>query len=220
MDGTRSIRDELRVLPVFSVPSPSLDYGDLPDSPTELFRDWLDTAIATGIPEPHAMTLSTVDPDGAPDARVLILKDQIRESWYFASSAASAKGRHLQDDRRAALTFYWPGIGRQVRIRGLVERRDEAASGSDFLARGLGARAVALASNESAPLGDRSECVAAVSDARERLAVDPNLVAAHWALYSLTADQVEFWQADPNRMHHRIQYSRPHGDWVRSLLWP
>ena len=151
---------------VFSVPSPSLDYGDLPDAPSQLFRDWLESAITAGVPEPHAMTLSTVDPDGAPDARVLILKDQIRDDWYFASSSVSAKGRQLQGEHRAALTFYWPGIGRQVRIRGQVESLSAAASGSDFLARGLGARSVAFASTESSPLEDRNQCVVAVTGAQ------------------------------------------------------
>jgi pyridoxamine 5'-phosphate oxidase len=220
MDGDQSIRDELRALPVFSVPSPSLDYSDLSAAPSELFRDWLDAAITAGVPEPHAMTLSTVDPDGAPDARVLILKDQIRDDWYFASSSVSAKGRQLDEEHRAALTFYWPGIGRQVRVRGQVERLDVGASGSDFLARGLGARAVALASAESSPLEDRRQCVVAVTEAQELLMRDPNLVAAHWSLYSLIADQVEFWQADADRLHHRIQYRRKHGAWIRGLLWP
>jgi pyridoxamine 5'-phosphate oxidase len=79
---------------------------------------------------------------------------------------------------------------------------------------------VALASIESAPLGDRDQCVAAVSAARQLLMDDPNLVAGHWALYSLTADQVEFWQADIDRLHHRIQYRMRDRTWVRSLLWP
>jgi pyridoxamine 5'-phosphate oxidase len=146
MDADQSIRDELRALPVFAAPSPFLDYSSLPDSPSELFRAWLHSAIASGVPEPHSMTLSTVDDDGAPDARVLILKDQVVDDWLFASSSTSSKGQQLQAAHRAALTFYWPGLGRQVRVRGRVEPRDAQATTHDFLARGMVARSVALAS--------------------------------------------------------------------------
>jgi len=79
---------------------------------------------------------------------------------------------------------------------------------------------VALASNESTPLGSRQECLEAVQEARHRLDGTPGLVAGHWALYSLTATRVEFWQADIDRVHHRVQYVRRQGGWERSLLWP
>jgi pyridoxamine 5'-phosphate oxidase len=216
----RSIRDELRSLPVFASPPPAVDYDDLPDSPRDLFREWLRAAIQSGALEPHSMTLSTVDSSGAPDARILILKDQVGEEWRFASSSTSAKGMQLQANRDAALTFYWPNLSRQVRIRGRVHELDAQLSQDDFLARGLGARSAALASSESTPLEDRDQCVEAVSEARQRLIDTPNLVAGHWALYSLTANQVEFWQADVDRLHHRIQYLRRQASWDRGLLWP
>jgi len=98
MEDDRSLRAELRALPVFSAPSPFLDYSDLPDSPSDLFRVWLRAAIASGVPEPHAMTLATVDPDGAPDARILILKDQVGDEWLFASSSTSAQSGCLTSD--------------------------------------------------------------------------------------------------------------------------
>ena len=220
MEGDRSIREELRALPVFSSPSPSFDYDVLPDAPSELFRTWLRAAIDAGVPEPHAMTLGTVDPEGAPDARILILKDQVGDEWHFASSATSAKGRQLQGEERATLTFYWTALGRQVRIRGRVEPLDPRSSGDDFLARGLGARAVALASEESTPLGTRDQCVEAVAEARRLVMEDQVLVPDHWTLYSLTATQVEFWQADADRLHHRVQYRLLDAVWVRGLLWP
>ena len=124
-----------------------------------------------------------MDDDGAPDARVLILKDQVGDDWLFASSSTSSKGQQLQAEHRAALTFYWPGLGRQVRVRGRVEPRDAQATTDDFLARGLVARSVALASAQSMTLGDRDQCAEAVRSARQLLMDDPNLVAAHWTLY-------------------------------------
>jgi pyridoxine/pyridoxamine 5'-phosphate oxidase len=121
------------------------------------------------------MTLSTVDADGSPDARVLILKDVTEGCWWFASSSESAKGRQLGASPAAALTFYWPAHARSVRIRGPVMAATATQSANDFGARGLGARAVALASKESQPARNREEIDEAVAAARSRLAGDPSL---------------------------------------------
>ena len=116
--GTRSegerptLRAELRSLPVFESSPPAIDYDDLPVLPGELFHRWIRTAIGYGTPEPHAMTLSTVDADGAPDARVLILKDQVDDEWRFASSSRSPKGVQL-DARRDAAGRAQRGQGRR-----------------------------------------------------------------------------------------------------------
>ncbi len=137
----------------------------------------MEAAIGAGALEPHVMTLSTADADGRPDARMLILKDVSSAGFWFATSADSAKGRQLRVNPAAALTFYWPLLGRQVRVRGRVEAASADQSAQDFLARGVGARAVALASAESSPLASRAECAAAVEAASARLADLPDLVA-------------------------------------------
>lgn len=124
------------------------------------------------------MTLSTCGGDGRPDARVLILKDLTSEGLWFATSAHIAKGRQLTANPDASLMFYWPQLARQVRVGGRVEPAAEEESAADFLARGAGARAVALASHESAPLSSRQECTAAVAAARARVDAIPQLVAS------------------------------------------
>jgi pyridoxamine 5'-phosphate oxidase len=167
-----------------------------------------------------AMTLSTSDLAGAPDARTLILKDLDEQGWWFATSAESVKGSQLTTHPAAALTFYWPQVGRQVRVRGPVLPGPAELSAADFRSRGTGARAVALASRESQPLDSRSACAQAVADAERQLAADPDLAAPSWQVYAVVAQTVEFWQADKDRQHVRVQYRRGEQGWTRTLLWP
>lgn len=214
------VRDFLRSLPVFAGAIRDFRTDSLPDDPAELFSRWLREAVEDGVPEPHAMTLSTSDTAGAPDARVLILKDLNDEGWWFATSAESAKGVQLAAQPSAALTFYWPPVARQVRVRGPVLSGSAELSAADFRSRGSGARAVALASRESRPLADRSTCEQAVAEAVRQLVAEPDLISATWQVYVLAAHTVEFWQADKDRQHTRVQY-RHHADrWTHTLLWP
>jgi len=166
------------------------------------------------------MTLSTSDLTGAPDARTLILKDLDEQGWWFATSAASIKGSQLATHPVAALTFYWPQVARQVRVRGHVVTGSAERSAADFRSRGTGARAVALASRESQPLDNRSACARAVADAERQLAADPDLAAPSWQVYAVVAHTVEFWQADKDRQHVRVQYRHGEDGWTRTLLWP
>jgi pyridoxamine 5'-phosphate oxidase len=214
------VRDFLRSLPVFSGVIRDFDIDALPDEPIELFCQWLHAAVDDGVPEPHAMTLSTSDATGAPDARTLILKDVNEQGWWFATNADSAKGIQLAARPIAALTFYWPSVGRQIRVRGPVATGSTDLSAGDFRSRGNGARAVALASHESQPLINKAVYTQAVADAEKQLAADPSLVSPSWQVYAIAADTVEFWQADKDRLHTRVQY-RPHdGRWTHTLLWP
>jgi pyridoxamine 5'-phosphate oxidase len=213
------MRDYLRGLPVFTGVLAGFDTGAVPAEPGELFADWLREAVGAGVREPHAMTVSTSGPEG-PDARVLILKDVDEHGWWFATSATSAKGRQLADDPRAALTFYWVEVARQVRVRGGVVAGTREQSAADFRARGTSARAVALASSGSRPLADRDTGLRAVHDADLRLANDPTLVEESWTVYAVRPDSVEFWQADKDRMHHRLRYEAHGAGWQRTLLWP
>lgn len=214
------MRELLRSLPVFAGVIGDFDLDDLPGDPAELFRRWLQDAIDDGVIEPHAMTLSTIDAAGWPDARTLILKDLDAAGWWFGTNADSAKGRQLAATPAAALNFYWPLVGRQIRVRGSVSIGSADAGAADFRARGTGARAVALASRESEPLADRATCANAVAAAALQLAADPDLIAPSWSAYAVVADTVEFWSADKDRQHLRVQYRRLDDRWTHTLLWP
>lgn len=204
----------LRSLPVFASELPEFDVGGAPADPVDLFTTWLDEAVQHGVVEPHAMTLSTVDGDGRPNARVLILKGIVDGRWRFASSGLSVKGRELAVTADAALTFYWPGRGRQVRVRGSVVAADPEVSAEDFLQRSPAARAEALLARQSQTLK---------GELPELAPPPPDLVAEHWTVYEVVADEVEFWQADADRRHVRLVYTRARGDdarWTTKRLWP
>jgi pyridoxamine 5'-phosphate oxidase len=216
-----SIRERLRALPSLAQQPPvRFEIERAPQSPEPLFVDWLTEAITSGEPEPHAMTLSTCDAQGMPDARVLILKDLDEHGWWFATSASSTKGQQLADTPAAALTFHWRRLARQVRVRGSVITGSRAQAAADFRARGVGARAVSLACRQSEPLLERQERPAEMRRATQALLSDPDVVPESWMLYGVQPVVVEFWQADPDRLHTRLRYTRAESTWQRHLLWP
>ena len=140
-----SLRELLRSQRVFPDAMPVFDPDEVPDNPVTLFLRWLEAALKDAVPAPHAMTLATADDRGRPSSRVLICKDVDGAGhWYFASGAASGKGRDLAVNPHAALSFWWPGQGRQIRIRGAVVPAGAPASAADFLARPPASRAEAL----------------------------------------------------------------------------
>jgi pyridoxamine 5'-phosphate oxidase len=215
------MRDLLRGLPVFAADLPYFDVGSAPRDPVPLFVQWLATAIEAKVPEPHAMTLATADAHGRPSSRVLICKDLDADGrWYFATSATSRKGFELAENPHGALVFYWPQQGRQIRVRGPVHASGAQDSAADFLARSPASRAEALTGRQSEFLDDPAELDTALQTAQARLAADPGLVAPGWTRYALAADEVEFWQADQDRRHTRLRYTREGGSWTRHRLWP
>ncbi|MGP4046128.1 pyridoxine/pyridoxamine 5'-phosphate oxidase [Streptomyces sp. 2A115] len=214
------LRQLLRGLEVFAGELPVFDPSAAPDTPTELFTEWLLAAVDAGVREPHAMTLSTAGADGNPTARTLILKGLGPDSWRFASDGGSVKARNLAERPYAALTFYWPQLARQVRVRGPVVPESPEDSAADFLARGAGARAEALLGRQSGPLTDLAERDTAVKKSLARLAAEPDLVAPGWTLHSVHAESVEFWQGDKERRHTRLAYLRSGEGWGKQLLWP
>lgn len=214
------LRALLRALPVFTGALPTLDAHPAAD-PVALFAGWLREAIADDVREPHAMVLSTVDASGRPDARTLILKSLAPDGrWRFAGSAHSGKGRALSCHPFAALTFYWPTHGRQVRIRGAVAELGEQARAEDFVARSAAARAEVLVGRQGEPLTDPAAGQAEHAAALARIESDPRLVADGWRLWEVVADSVEFLQGSPSRGHVRIRYARTADGWRGTRLHP
>jgi pyridoxamine 5'-phosphate oxidase len=213
-----------RAAPVLAGPLPDFDPATAPDAPGPLFAAWLDRALADAVPEPHVMTLSTVGADGTPGARVLMLRgiDTAGCAYDFASDAGSRKGRELAADPQAALTWYWPAHGRQIRMAGPVTVLDEGATRRDFLGRGEGARVSGFTGRMSEPLAGPEEYAREQRAARELVAARPERVPPGHTVYRLRAREAEFFQADPRRFHVRVRYVRePSGEgWARTLLWP
>jgi pyridoxamine 5'-phosphate oxidase len=214
------IAGRLRSIRVFDGNLPAFDVDGLPDHPTTLFTEWLGAAIDAGVAEPNVMVLSTVDGAGHPDARVLVLRDVDEDGWWFGSSSAGPKGAQLANNPWAALTCYWPGVGRQIRVRGEVRRGTQEDGARDFLKRAPGSRAEVLVGRQSQHLADRRELVEALRSAQERVTANPNLVATDWARYQLRPREVQFFQGDAGREHVRVRYQVTNGTWSHSLLWP
>jgi pyridoxamine 5'-phosphate oxidase len=210
---------ELRGWPSFPEELPDFPVADVPDTPQELFLEWL-TEAGNHVLAPHAVTLSTVDNNGAPDARVVILKDVDAAGWYVATSAESPKGVQLAKDPRAALTFFWPGRGRQVRIRGPATPTAAEVSAADFRNRSPESRAEALIGHQSEVLDDPEMLLHAAAEAERKIRENPDLVPDSWARYRITPDSVEFWQASHDRRHVRLRYRKNEGTWLRERLWP
>ena len=214
------LRGLLRGLPSLAGPLPEFDVRAVPDEPEVLFEEWLRSAVAAGVPEPHAMTLSTVGTDGTPSARVLILKDIDGRGWQFASGAGSEKGRELDARPAAALTFYWPVLGRQVRVRGVVSRLGAEESAADFRARSAGSRVVGVIGRQSEVLRDPQDLDDGIARAAARVEREPDLVPDGWMVYAVAPTSVEFWQGDRGRRHVRLRYVRSADRWRQELLWP
>lgn len=125
----------LRALPDFPADLPAFDIEDAPEDPTELFFTWLDDALAAGVLQPHAFSLATVSPEGMPSSRMLILKNIEGSEWHFATSRESRKGVDLATNPGVAANFYWPELGRQIRVVGTVTLLSTAESVADWNAR-------------------------------------------------------------------------------------
>ncbi|ODT84129.1 MAG: hypothetical protein ABS76_01090 [Pelagibacterium sp. SCN 64-44] len=200
----------LRELTSLAGPLPDFDPDTAEATPQAQFLAWLREAIAAGVREPHAMTLGTVAPDGRPDARVLILKDLDAHGWHFATSRHSPKGAQLANNASATLTFYWPALGRQVRIRGEVIDQGADVAAADFWARSEQARANASLARQSQPMDpEASSSPAGISES-----------AAGWVVYAVRPSAVEFWQGRTDRRHTRLLYTPDREGWTKEQLWP
>lgn len=216
---SEELRARLRALPSFPIGLPSFDPDAAPAAPEPLFLDWLDDAARAGVLAAHAAALATTD-DGGPSARVLILKDLDDDGWQIATPADSRPGSAMTASGRAALTFFWPQLGRQVRVEGAVTRATDAEAAADFLARPVDARATALVGRPIGELSGDAEYERTRAGARARLDTEPELVPVGWALWRIAATTVEFWQASHDRAHLRLRYSRADAGWSRERLWP
>ncbi|MFK4690527.1 pyridoxine/pyridoxamine 5'-phosphate oxidase [Streptomyces pristinaespiralis] len=220
-DPQAAFRALLHAQRVWDVELPGFDPAGAPGEPLPLFHRWFGEAVAAGQPEPHTMTLATVDAQGRPDARIVMLHDADGHGWHFASHATSAKGRQLAARPEASLVFYWAAQGRQVRVRGRVVPASSEESGADLHARSTGALAAALTGRQSEVLNSVEELARASRDAWERARAEPDAPVPTWTLYVLRPREAEFFQGDEQRRHVRLRYRRAdRGEWERELLWP
>ncbi|MDA8107382.1 MAG: pyridoxamine 5'-phosphate oxidase [Betaproteobacteria bacterium] len=193
--------------------------ADADADPLAQFRRWMQDALSAGVPLPNAMTLATVSPSGAPDARVMLLKGVERGAFVFFTNYESRKGRELAARPEACLVFLWAELERQVRVEGRVERLVPADSDEYFASRPLGARLSAWASRQSEPVADRKALEDALEVSERRYGENPPR-PPHWGGYRLVPQAIEFWQGRANRLHDRLRYRPQGGGWKIERLGP
>jgi len=193
--------------------------ADAHPDPLLQFERWFKDALAADLPLANAMTLATVSPEGAPDARVVLLKGVEGGGFVFYTNYQSRKGRQLAGRPEACLVFLWAPLERQVRIEGRVERVSEKESDAYYASRPLGARLSARASAQSAVVSGREILETAVRAEKEKHGESPPR-PAHWGGYCIVPGRIEFWQGRANRLHDRLRYTRVQGAWRIERLAP
>lgn len=190
-------------------------------NPIEQFKIWLEEAITAAVEEATAFVLSTVNEQGKPSARVLLLKEVNDQGFVFFTNYNSRKGHELEQNPYACLTFFWSGLERQVRIEGKVQKVAPDVSDAYFHSRPKGSQIGAWASPQSQVISSRE--VLKQADAKYTAAfADQELVPRpeHWGGYILEPTRIEFWQGRPNRLHDRILYEFENGSWHTNRLAP
>ena len=189
--------------------------------PIDRFASLFEHVVSLGIPEPNAMCLSTVDTNGRPSSRMVLLKEFDAEGFVFYTNLESRKGMDMRGNASVALCFFWQQIGRQVRIEGDVNLVTPEEADAYFASRPRGSQIGAWASSQSRPLESRAELLERVAEIERTYADLPIPRPPFWSGYRVVPRRIEFWTAELFRLHERDLYERQSdGGWSQSLLYP
>ncbi|CTQ70496.1 pyridoxamine 5'-phosphate oxidase [Roseibium alexandrii] len=205
-------------------PHEELTKGDFVEAekPFELFDEWLEEAKTTEPNDPNALALSTVDPDGLPNVRMVLLKGFDETGFVFYTNLESAKGRELLSAGKAAMCFHWKSLRRQIRIRGEIVQVSAEEADEYYQSRPRGSRIGAWASRQSRPLESRFALEKEVAKYTAKFGISDIPRPEHWSGLRLIPSEIEFWADRPFRLHDRVKFTRssPSEPWNKERLYP
>ena len=190
------------------------------DGPIVLFDTWFAEARTSEPNDPNAMALATVDAQGRPSSRMVLLKGHGADGFVFYTNRESRKAGDLEANRNVALLFHWKSLRRQVRIEGEVAFASDAESDAYFASRGRDSQLGAWASDQSRPLADRETFEARFEEMKQRFDGRAVPRPPHWGGYRVTPRAIEFWQDRAHRLHERRVFTRDGDDWSEGMLYP
>lgn len=188
--------------------------------PVAQFQTWLDDATKSEPNDPNAMCLSTVDANGRPSARMVLLKDVDADGFVFYTNLESRKGQEISGNHHVCLTFHWKSLRRQVRVEGVVQPVSAAEADAYFESRARDSRIGAWASKQSRPLAGRFELEARIAEYVAKFGIGRIPRPDHWSGFRVVPDRMEFWRDRPFRLHDRLVYSRAVEGWTTERLYP
>ena len=188
--------------------------------PIALFSDWLADAAKSEPNDPNAVALATVDDDGLPDVRMVLLKGHDERGFVFYTNYESAKGTEILGSMKAAMCFHWKSLRRQVRVRGPVEKVSDGEADAYFASRPRGSRIGAWASKQSRPLESKLALEKAVAEYTLKYPIGDIPRPPYWSGFRIVPSQIEFWHDRQFRLHERIVFTREGDGWVKTRLYP
>jgi pyridoxamine 5'-phosphate oxidase len=192
-----------------------------PANPYDLFQDWLTLAEKSELNDPNAMCLATATPDGAPSARMVLLKGLDENGFIFYTNMGSRKGQQIKNNDKAALCFHWKSMRKQVRIEGILEQVSDAEADAYYNTRHRGSRIGAWASKQSQPLGSYNELKNFVEDFESKFEGKDDIPRPdYWTGFRLKPNYFEFWIDGDYRLHQRYLYTPTDNGWDIGMLYP
>ena len=191
------------------------------DDPLELFKIWMAEAEKKEIRDPTASSLATVNKEGQPNVRMVLLKGLSHKGFVFYTNLNSSKSHDLKENPKAAMCFHWKSFNRQIRILGSVTQVDVREADLYFNSRSYESKISAWASDQSKPMKQRSELLKKIEDLNEKYKDEKNVPRPpHWSGWCLKPSSIEFWLHKDNRIHERLRYNKIASDWKKEILYP